>query len=323
MKTLAEKAITANNYKLHILMLDMSKAFDTVLRKELLEGLEEILLPEELHLLHILINNVKLRVRVGDEYGEDISTQIGIMQGDCLSAVLFIFYLARALTPKKKNVSQTEHDYCKPPELADVRPKEHHDHTYYIQKEQHFTITPKYADDITWATTAKHQVEHVKDTVPQLLENKNLIVNRGKTEEFEIPKPPEPNEPDWKKCKLLGSLLHTASDISRRRGLTVNSMKALQPIYKSKHISLMLKVRTFQAYGASIFLYNSELWTLTKTLEDKIDAFQRRQLRYALGIFWPRIISNDELYEITNVEPWSKTIKRRRLNWLGHLLSAR
>ena len=47
----------------------MSKAFDTVNRNRLFEGLEEIMLPEELHIKHILINDVKIKVRVGSEYG--------------------------------------------------------------------------------------------------------------------------------------------------------------------------------------------------------------------------------------------------------------
>ena len=97
-KLLAEKAICSSDYKIYILMLDMSKAFDTVDRNKLFEGLEEILLPEELHLLHLLTNNVKLKVKAGKEYGTDFTTLKGIMQGDCLSAILFIFYLAMALT---------------------------------------------------------------------------------------------------------------------------------------------------------------------------------------------------------------------------------
>ena len=52
MKLLAEKAITSSDYKIYILLLDMSKAFDTVNRNQLFETLEEILLPDELHLLH-------------------------------------------------------------------------------------------------------------------------------------------------------------------------------------------------------------------------------------------------------------------------------
>ena len=58
-KLLAEKAISSSDYKIYILLLDMSKAFDTVNRNQLFETLEEILLPDEIHLLHILTNDVK------------------------------------------------------------------------------------------------------------------------------------------------------------------------------------------------------------------------------------------------------------------------
>ena len=83
----------------------MSKAFDTVNRNILYERLEEIMLPEDLHILHILTNYVKIKVRVGSEYGEEFKTIIGIMQGDCLSAILFIFYLARALADHSHTIT--------------------------------------------------------------------------------------------------------------------------------------------------------------------------------------------------------------------------
>ena len=90
--------------------------------------------------------------------------------------------------------------------------------------------------------------------------------------------------------------------------------------YKSKKLSIAMKVRTFDAFSVSIFLYNSEIWTLTATLEKQIDSFHRRMLRKAIDIRWPKKISTGELYRKTKAEPWSKVIKRRRLNWLGHLM---
>ena len=62
----------------------------------------------------------------------------------------------------------------------------------------------------------------------------------------------------------------------------------------------------FKAYVESIFLYNSELWTLTKTLEDKIDSFQRRLLRKVIRVNWPRTISNESLYDRTHM-PFNET----------------
>ena len=44
-------------------------------------------------------------------------------------------------------------------------------------------------------------------------------------------------------------------------------------------------------------------------------SFHRRQLRYALVIKYPRIITNQQLYDITKCEPWSVVTERRRLSW--------
>ena len=52
----------------------------------------------------------------------------------------------------------------------------------------------------------------------------------------------------------------------------------------------------------------------------QIDAFQRRLLRQAINIQWPKKITSEELYGRTKEEKGSRKIKRRRLNWLGHLM---
>ena len=79
-------------------------------------------------------------------------------------------------------------------------------------------------------------------------------------------------------------------------------------------------MRTFTAYSSTIFLYNSELWTLTETLEKQINAFQRKLLRRVIDIRWPKVVNNEKLRELTKTEEWSKIIQKRRLTWLGHLM---
>ena len=81
MKLLIEKAITSENYNLIIMMINMSKAFDTINGKTLLEKLETILDESEM--------------RVRKSLGEEIPTNIGVALGDCLSALLSIFFLAK------------------------------------------------------------------------------------------------------------------------------------------------------------------------------------------------------------------------------------
>ena len=73
-KTLAEKAITTSDYTIYILMLDMSKAFDSINRKKLLIYLSEILTESEMYIMNLLINDVIINVHFGEEKGENIFT---------------------------------------------------------------------------------------------------------------------------------------------------------------------------------------------------------------------------------------------------------
>ena len=90
--------------------------------------------------------------------------------------------------------------------------------------------------------------------------------------------------------------------------------------FNKKKLSVKIKCRLFNTYVASIFLYNSEIWTLTESLEKQIDAFHRKLLRTAvLNIRWPKIMKSEDVYRITKETNWSEIIKRRRLSWIGHL----
>ena len=326
-KILAEKAVTSSNYELYLLLIDMSKAFDMVNRKILFEHLENTLEVDELHIMGILTNEPKLKVKIGTDIGNSFTTTKGILQGDCLSAILFVYYLSKCLKEKPKH---TEHNYAK-------------------KQTQPLLISPKYADDITFISNDSKIIQEIEDKIPGTLAKYDLLINKSKTEHYTIPRPkptpifktkeqsaitwseldwtlnieeiPQENtSPNWKSCRLLGSLLDTQADFERRKTIARNSMKLLTHIYNSKIINIQLKIRTFNAYTASIFLFNTELWSTPKTLEDKINSFQRNLLRKAIGIHWPRKITNEELEKLTKQENWNITILKRRLNWLGHLM---
>ena len=135
-----------------------------------------------------------------------------------------------------------------------------------------------------------------------MLDEYDLIINKGKTEKYEISR--ESNN-DWKKCKLVGSLLNSLDDINRRKVLVIDTFKTYENALKSRKISEKVKIRIFETYLESVFMYNSEIWAVTKTLEDKIDSFQRKQLRRTLGIIWPQKIDNKTLYKRIKEKPWN------------------
>ena len=113
-KVLVEKTITSANYPIHLLMLNMLKAFDTVNRSTLMQELANVLDPDELHIINLL-TNTQLRIWCGNEKSNAFETDTSVPQDGCMSINLSIFYLAKALD----NNEHGDHDYCstivKPP----------------------------------------------------------------------------------------------------------------------------------------------------------------------------------------------------------------
>ena len=114
-------------------------------------------------------------------------------------------------------------------------------------------------------------------------------------------------------------MLDTEEDIGRRKQLSNVMYNKYKGKIICKKLSLTTRMRLFRTYVTSVFMYNCEIWTLTKKLENDIDIFHRKFLRNILNIKYPYVIRNEELYKRTNEEPWSNIIRRRRLRWTGHL----
>ena len=97
-------------------------------------------------------------------------------------------------------------------------------------------------------------------------------------------------EEHLRKCKYIGSLLSTTEDIKKRKQMATAAYRKLKYILEDRKTTF--KIITLDAYVGSIYLYNSELWTVTQDMEDQIDVIQRNFLRRILGIKWPEKISN-------------------------------
>ena len=135
----------------------------------------------------------------------------------------------------------------------------------------------------------------IKEKVPKKLKKRNLSVNDTKTEEYTVKR----NGDDrWKKCKNMGSSLNTEEDVKRRKQLAMNAFLQHKPTLQSPKVSLKTRISIFNAYVTSVFMYNSELWGMTATLEKEIDVFHRKLLRQILKIKCPYIITSEAVYDI-------------------------
>ena len=180
-------------------------------RNKLINILSYILTKCELHMKHALINDVILNVKIGNKTGPDIHTNIGICRGDCLSALLFILYLAFAVQPLPPVISAID---CQKPLWSAL--------DWFIDWDVHkITIDPKYADDILFLGSYESKIKQVEREIPAMLLTEGLHANENKTERYHI----QSGGDAWKKCKYLRSLLDTEEGIKRRKGLTIDSCK--------------------------------------------------------------------------------------------------
>ena len=141
-----------------MLLLVMSKTFDTVKRNNLMELLETILDPDETH-----DENTPKRCKI------ECQNRKRILWKDynkywCTTRVLpepnFI-HIIPSRGPQTERSTVTEHNYSKIPINSEDLLQEHlKDHTHNLLKENGLLIHQQYADDTRWVTV---NVEHRKE----------------------------------------------------------------------------------------------------------------------------------------------------------------
>ena len=80
------------------------------------------------------------------------------------------------------------------------------------------------------------------------------------------------------------------------------------------------KIKIFNACVKSVLLYGCETCLVTSEIRHKIQVFVNRCLRYILRIWWPNIISNKDLWRVTDQEDINLEIRTRKFRWIGHTL---
>ena len=271
--------------------IDMSAAFDTIDRHKLLDILQTIIQEDEHRIIRFLLSNTKINTRIiGKSKTNTFNSNIGTPQGDSLSPVLFIIYLEHALKDARLLLATPSHQYHQeiPNELA-------------------------YADDVDFIGQEYADINSIQQT----LERHNLKVNADKTEFTLISK----KEDSWRKVKKVGSLIGDEEDVQRRQHLSTVALNKLNHLWaKGSKLKIATRLKLYKSLVKSILLYNCGNWALTKTQEEKINAFHRRQLRRILNIRYPIKISNRSLYRKCLEKPLSIQITSARWRLFGHIL---
>ena len=285
----------------------MSAAFDTVDRKKLLKILESIVDEDELRMIRFLLSNTAIEIRIhGSTEKHPFKSNIGIPQGDGLSPVLFIIYLEAALREIRQH-------------RESMRIGKHKlEHNYAKQEKINLPDEIIYADDVDFVALDEHaNIEEIQ----RILAQYNLQVNREKTEYTNVERKSNSNEEEWRNTKKVGSLIGDKEDIARRKTLSNIAFNKLYTTWiRRDKIQLSTRLKLYKSLVKPILLYNCGTWGVTKTEEEKLDAFHRKQLKRLLGIRWPTKITNESLYKKTNERPISVTMREARWRLFGHIL---
>ena len=160
----------------------MTKAFDTINREHLYRLMSDILDPDELNIMNILLKEVTLQVKNNMTKGQSFTTTLGIPHEDCL--FLFTLYLSNTLSAKIPTYLY-DHIYYDAHNMF-LAPFEHlHDHNYCIKQDKNivtdYIIDQQYADDIGFISNNKDIINKAMKNIAPILEERNLTINVKKT----------------------------------------------------------------------------------------------------------------------------------------------
>jgi hypothetical protein len=94
----------------------------------------------------------------------------------------------------------------------------------------------------------------------------------------------------------------------------------LYPVWRNHNISKGVKMRIFSTNLKSVLLYDCETWKTTNQITRRLQTFINKCLRRIMNIKWTDQITNEELWRITKQKLIEIRIKRRKWNWIGHIL---
>ena len=97
----------SRHWDFHKMGIDMSRAFDTIQRHRILDVMHlASSSDDDLQLVHLLLADTHLMVQVRSAQSAWFETTLGPPQGDSLSPVLFMCYLAAALIAVRQKTTR-------------------------------------------------------------------------------------------------------------------------------------------------------------------------------------------------------------------------
>lgn len=305
---LSEK-MTAVNKELHLLYVDLKKAYDSVPLNKLWESLKTTNINTNLiKAVQQLYKNCQIKIKIGRNVSKGFFPNKGLKQGCCLSPTLFKIFLEKALSKWKQK--------CK---------------GMGIPLNENILYTLSFADDQIVLAQDMEDLEYMTRKLVEEYEGWGLEVNMSKTEYMCIGGTQQDMTLEdgrtLKSCskyKYLGlSMTNDGTLDEAIKERNVHGRKAirmLNTVLWDQNISKENKHRIYNAIVKSIVTYGSEVWQLKEKSIKTLEATEMDYWRRAAGKSRLEKVRNERIRELMHVKhTMVEEIKIKQLKWYGHV----
>lgn len=287
---------------LHMIFIDLEKAFDRVPRSLIWHALRAHNVPETyVSSIKDMYTEVHTRVRSTAGTSNDFRVDVGVHQGSVLSPLLFNIVM----------------NYITSERMNDV------------------LLTLLFADDIVLVSEDPQTLQTALDNWKSDLEQNGLRISRSKTEylflPFSDPEAPIPDIyldadllPKCEKFKYLGSAISNKGtcheDVIARIQTGWMKWHQLTGVLCDKKMPLRLKGMIHKTVMRPAMLYGSQCWTMYSEFNRKLETAEMKMLRISRGVSKLDKISSDKIRQSMGIqEPIYEKLEEYQLKWYGHV----
>lgn len=306
--------------ELYIMLIDLKAAFDSIDRDIIWKVMEELEITQKIiEVTKSTYNRVKGKVQMGGKRSKDFYINKGIKQGDSLSPTLFILIMDKIMKNTKKRTKHLQVTIG---------------YTNMLPVKMEGLL---YADDIILVADTQKKMQSLLNIWVEEIEKMNMNININKCKCMKIGKQEENirnrdsiicKEEQIKMvstCEYLGVMFTNDGKIdleiaNRARKATKIYYSLNNTIFSKGEIEQKTKLQVYNSISIPTILYGSETWVTNKKHESTINAAEMKQLRRIAGKTKMDRLRSDYIRGELKQEPIEVKIKKRKLNWYGHII---
>ena len=299
-----------HKHPLYLCFIDYSKAFDCVSHPQLWTTMKKMGFPCHLvELIASLYQNQQSAVRTSGGETERFEIGRGLRQGCILSPNLFNIY------------------------SEDIMKEDLEGFNGGVKFGGTKITNQRYADDTTLVCNSRHELLDLLRRIKDASEKKGLLLNTKKTKIMVVDRNRTKEDftidgqqiEEVSRLEYLGSMINNIGGrtvkIKRRLAIARSTVQSMQNIWKSRGISISLKVRLLNAVTFSIATYGCESWVMTKNDRKRVDAFEMWCHRRLLQTTWKDRRTNTWILERIGTDLHHRSgIMKRKYRYFGHIV---